>query len=145
MGRVGTGGQLVGIDYFVATGDNGPDDNTQAATPDAPSSVPWMAGAAGVGIDAPSGTITDIHPWNDTASGGGETGYGISTQFPPMAQEARLDLPVSVTSGKAGHSASVFSDLAAPDSGPTLLYNKQEIQVGGTATALRSRAPRRRT
>ncbi|HEY9776360.1 MAG TPA: hypothetical protein V6C81_21545 [Planktothrix sp.] len=131
--RIGLSSQLAGIDFIAATGDNGPNDSTDAATPDAPSSVPWIGGAAGVGINAPAGTITDIHTWNDTASGGGETGYGISATFPPMAEEARLNLPVSATTGKAGHSASVFADLAAPDSGPTLLYNNQEIQVGGTS------------
>jgi hypothetical protein len=131
--RIGTASQLAGIDGFAATGDNGPKDGTSNFTDDNPSGTPWLAGGAGVGINAASGTITDIHPWDDTDAGGGMTGYGISDMFAPLKEEARLNLPANAVTGKPGHSASLFSDLAAPDSGPTFPYNGSNIQVGGTS------------
>jgi len=132
--RIGLASQLVGIDYISATGDNGPKDGTQSDTPDAPSSVPWIGGGAGVGVTSDNGkTVSSIFPWND--SDGGETGYGISAHFAPMTEEGRLHLPVSSNTGKAGHSASVFADLAQPASCATILYNKRKMQVGGTSHA----------
>ncbi len=132
--RIGTASQLVGLDITAATGDNGPDDSTQAATPDAPSCVPNIKGAAGEGITSSDGkTVASRAPWDDTANGGGETGYGISSLFPPMPEEAGLDLPVSAVTNKPGHSASVFMDIAQPASGPALPYNGKWIQVGGTS------------
>jgi hypothetical protein len=153
-GRIGQSAQLGGIDYTAATGDNGPKDNTEAYTPDAPSCVPGIQGAAGVGMTvgdtaqfsavdpdvilaviakAVAGGVLSTFPWNDTASGGGETGYGISGHFAPEAWEAALKIAVSAATGKAGHSASMFSDLAQPASCAYILYNGQMMEVGGTS------------
>jgi hypothetical protein len=134
-GRIGQASQLAGIDGGAATGDDGPMDGFSVFTGDAPSVVPWIGGGAGIGIDAPDGRIAGIHAWDDTDAGGGMTGYGISTTFPPLPEEGRLDLPVSANTKKPGHSAAIFADIAAPDSGPFLLYQGTKQQIGGTSHA----------
>jgi hypothetical protein len=132
--RIATAARLAGIDIFAATGDDGPDDRSSAPTPDAPSSVPGIFGAAGVGIESSDGkTVTAIFPWDDSKDGGGETGFGISSQFPPMPEESGLNLPASAVTGKAGHSASVFADISQPASGPIVLWRRQRPQIGGTS------------
>jgi hypothetical protein len=133
--RIGLASQLVGIDFISATGDNGPKDGTSDFTGDDPSTVPWIGGAAGVGIESSNGkTVSAIVPWDDTASGGGMTGYGISVEFAPMAQEARLNLPVNAVTNKPGHSASVFADLAQPASCANIPDGSGGwMQVGGTS------------
>jgi hypothetical protein len=160
-GRIGQSAQLGGIDFTAATGDNGPKDNTSAYTPDAPSCVPGIMGAAGIGMTvgdtaqfsavdpdvikaviakAIAGGVLSTFPWNDTAAGGGETGYGISAHFAPEAWEAALKIAVSAATGKAGHSASMFADLAQPASCAYIFYNGQ-WRSAERATALRSRSP----
>jgi hypothetical protein len=133
--RVGLASQLVGIDFLSATGDNGPKDNTDDYTGDDPSTVPWIGGAAGVGIESSNGrTVSAIFPWDDTAGGGGMTGYGISVEFAPMKEEARLNLPVGAVTQKPGHSASVFADLAQPASCANIPDGSGGWeQVGGTS------------
>ncbi|MCA9801705.1 MAG: hypothetical protein KC777_06945 [Cyanobacteria bacterium HKST-UBA02] len=134
--RIAASAQLAGIDIVAATGDTGPKDSTRNYTPDAPSCVgkgrAVIMGAAGIGILTEDGeTISEIVPWNDSSDS--ETGYGISAVFPPTELEQGLNLPVSAETGKPGHSASVFSDIAQPASGPVVLWNKRRGQVGGTS------------
>ncbi|GEM_PF-3333203 len=131
--RIGTAAQLAGLDVWAATGDDGANDRTDAPTPDSPSDIPEIQGAAGVGITSDGKKVTSIFPWDDAAAGGGETGYGISTVFAPTPEESGLNLPVSAVSGKPGHSASLLADLAQPKSGPVVLWNGRRMQVGGTS------------
>ncbi|MGM3253349.1 hypothetical protein ACS22W_26315, partial [Escherichia coli] len=61
-------------------------------------------------------------------------GYGISVEFPPMPEEARLNLPVNAVTSKPGHSASVFADLAQPASCANIPNGSGGwMQVGGTS------------
>jgi hypothetical protein len=131
--RVGQAGQLGGIDYFNSTGDDGPKSKTDLYTGEAPSVVPGIMGAAGIGVTVAGDKVTSISPWNDTKSGGGQTGYGISQHFPPEPYEARLNLPVSAVTRRPGHSASMFCDLAQPASAPFILYRGELFQEGGTS------------
>ncbi len=119
--------RLKGMIVTSATGDNGSRDSTPKAVADAPSSVPNIIGAAGIGIRSKDGkTVSSRYVWSDT-------GGGISDTFPPMKEESGLGLPVSASSGKAGHSASLISDVAAPECGPAVRYQNRSSKVGGTS------------
>jgi kumamolisin len=121
--------RLKGLIITAATGDNGSRDSTPKAVADAPSSVPNIIGAAGIGIRSKDGkTVSSRYVWSDT-------GGGISDTFPPMAEENGLGLPVSASSGKAGHSASLVADVAAPECGPNVRYQNRSSKVGGTSHA----------
>ncbi|RTL41890.1 MAG: hypothetical protein EKK48_13310 [Candidatus Melainabacteria bacterium] len=121
--------RLKGMIVTAATGDNGSRDNTPKAVADAPSSVPNIIGAAGIGIRSRDGkTVTSRYVWSDT-------GGGISDLFPPMKEEVGLGLPVSASTGKAGHSASLVADVAAPECGPNVRYQNRSSKVGGTSHA----------
>jgi kumamolisin len=121
--------RLKGMIVTAATGDNGSRDNTPKAVADAPSSVPNIIGAAGIGVRTKDGkTVSSRYVW-------GDTGGGISNVFPPMKEENGLGLPVSASSGKAGHSASLVADVAAPECGPNVRYQNRSSKVGGTSHA----------
>lgn len=121
--------RLKGLIITAATGDNGSRDSTPKAVADAPSSVPNIIGAAGIGIRSRDGkTVTSRYVWSDT-------GGGISNVFAPMSEENGLGLPVSASSGKPGHSASLIADVAAPECGPNVRYQNRSSRVGGTSHA----------
>lgn len=121
--------RLKGIVVTAATGDNGSRDNSPKPIADAPSCVPGIIGAAGIGIRSTDGkTVTSRYVW-------GDTGGGISEVFAPTAEEAGLGLPVSADTGKPGHSASLVADVAAPECGPAVFYQGRSSKVGGTSHA----------
>ncbi|MGH2958863.1 MAG: hypothetical protein ACRDKE_04615, partial [Solirubrobacterales bacterium] len=73
--------RLKGLIVTSATGDNGSRDNTSRAVADAPSSVPNIIGAAGIGIRSKDGkSVSSRYVWSDT-------GGGISDTFPPIKEE----------------------------------------------------------
>ncbi len=121
--------RLKGLIVTAATGDNGSRDNEPKPDADAPSSVPNIIGAAGIGVRSKDGkTVSSRYVWSDT-------GGGISETFPPMAEENGLGLPVSADTGKPGHSASLIADVAAPECGPAVRYQNRSSKVGGTSHA----------
>jgi kumamolisin len=121
--------RLKGLIITAATGDNGSKDSTAKPVADAPSCVPNIIGAAGIGVRSTDGkTVSSRYVW-------GDTGGGISEVFPPMAEEAGLGLPVSADTGKPGHLNSLIADVAAPESGPFVRYQNRSSQVGGTSHA----------
>src|SRR5581483_8311041 len=91
--RVATAARLRGLIITAATGDDGSTDGTSKATPDAPSCVPGIIGAAGVYVESHDGkTVTEIGVWNDMPLGGA-TGGGISAIFAQEPEEKELGLP----------------------------------------------------
>jgi hypothetical protein len=127
--RAAAAGRLKGLVTTAATGDNGSRDNTASPTPDAPSCVPGIIGAAGFGIRSTNdSTVSARYVWPDT-------GGGISETFPLIAEEKDLGLPVSADTKKPGHSASLIADVAAPECGPFVRYMARFSQVGGTSHA----------
>lgn len=131
--RASLAARLRGLIVTAATGDDGSSDRTDKATPDAPSCIPGIIGAAGVYIKSSDGkSISEIGVWNDMPFGGA-TGGGISAVFDLEPEEKELKLPVSTATSKAGHSASLVADDAAPSSGPYVWYKKKASPVGGTS------------
>lgn len=133
--------RLRGMFVTAATGDDGSRDKTRAATPDAPSCVSGMIGAAGVELiyDATGTRVVGQKVWNDMPFGGA-TGGGVSAVFPVTAEEQALGLDpktfISKSTRKPGHISSTIADNAAPATGP-LIYNEDGTAstVGGTSSA----------
>ncbi|RTL36714.1 MAG: hypothetical protein EKK48_26140 [Candidatus Melainabacteria bacterium] len=133
--------RLRGMFVTAATGDDGSKDKTRAATPDAPSCVAGMIGAAGVELifDSTGKKVTGEKVWNDMPFGGA-TGGGVSAVFPVTPEELSLGLDPSVfiskSTKKPGHISSTIADNAAPATGP-LIYNEDGTAstVGGTSSA----------
>ena len=141
-GRIYLAGRAKGLIMTAATGDNGSTDNTDKDTPDSPASTANCFGAAGVYIKVDAnGKIVEIGVWNDLAAGGGATGGGISATFPVQDYEKGLTIPVSGSTGAAGHSASTLAGIAAPACGPLVWWNGsaqtkgKPFPVGGTSNA----------
>jgi kumamolisin len=132
--------RLAGKWVCCATGDSGAEDGTDAPTADDPAGISNAIGAAGVELVMDSKSITGVKVWNDQANGGGATGCGINTVFPPMPEEKPYNLPVSAADGKPGHSAALLADNAAPASGPVIYMpgpggTIRKGKVGGTSNA----------
>jgi kumamolisin len=121
--------RLKGLIVTAATGDNGSKDSTAKAVADAPSCVPNIIGAAGIGVrSADNKTVTSRYVW-------GDTGGGISEVFALMDEEKGLGLPVSADNGQPGHLNSLVADVAAPECGPVVRYQGKLSKVGGTSHA----------
>lgn len=132
--------RLRGMIVTAATGDDGSRDKTRAATPDAPSCVPGMIGAAGLElVFGAEGKVVGRRVWNDMPLGGA-TGGGVSAVFPVTADEAALGLNaslfVSKSTGRPGHISATISDAAAPSTGPLIFdYDGTARAVGGTSSS----------
>jgi kumamolisin len=139
--RALTAARLRGLIVTAATGDDGSRDKTRAATPDAPSCVPGMIGAAGVKlIFDGTGKVSGQTVWNDMRSFGGATGGGVSAVFPVTQEELSLGLDpalfVSASTNRPGHLSATIADDAAPSSGPLVyLRDGSARQTGGTSNS----------
>ncbi len=134
-------GRLRGIFFTAATGDDGSRDKTRSATPDAPSCVPGMIGAAGVELmfDSTGKSVIGQKVWNDMPFGGA-TGGGVSAVFPVTSEEEALGLEPSIFISKStrrpGHISSTIADNAAPATGPLIYHHDGSAStVGGTSSA----------
>jgi hypothetical protein len=152
--------RLGGLIITSATGDDGSRDKTEQPTPDAPSSVTGMFGAAGVGFTTNSGAASNgkkrlrmhLHPEAvkqlskqqaadlqatlDTVYIWDQTGGGVSGVFDPMPEEvAHGFVQKSIATGRPGKNASTLAYVAAPESGPMVLNNKKRFKVGGTSNS----------
>jgi len=131
FGTMGVNAMLKHKIITVATGDNGSKDGTDSDTPDSPSETIGFIGAAGCYIDTSDGhTINVIEVWFDGTSG---SGGGISDFFAQVDAEKQYNLPVSNTTKKAGHSASLLAGNGDPRSGPYVFWNGKWYRVGGTS------------
>jgi kumamolisin len=120
------------VSVFVAAGDNLATDNVTdgKAHVDFPASSPWAIGCGGTLITVQDNAITNEVVWNNGNSG---TGGGISDVYPVPSFQANADLPVGVTSGKAGRGVPDVAGDADPNSGYLVVVNGQSEVVGGTS------------
>jgi len=103
-----------GVPVFVASGDSGPDDSTNAPSTDFPASAPSAIGCGGTRLvlnsdgTRASETIWDDNPWSNA------TGGGVSQAFP-------------------GRAVPDLAGNADPDTGYALWINRQYQVIGGTS------------
>ena len=126
---------MLGVSVYVASGDSLATDGVTdgAAHVDFPASSPYATGCGGTHIAASATVISAEIVWNDSASGGGGTGGGISDLFPVPAFQAGVKLPPSVNAGRVGRGVPDVAGDAAPSSGYLIVVDGKREVVGGTS------------
>ena len=134
----------LGITVCAAAGDNGSGDAVNDGQPhcDFPASSPYALGCGGTTLmaDPSTGAISSEVVWNETASGDGATGGGVSDQFALPSWQANAGVPARASGnpGGAGHHRRHRSDeAAAADAGGsgTEAAGGEAAAVGGEAAA----------
>ncbi|WP_052889322.1 S53 family peptidase [Thermogemmatispora carboxidivorans] len=125
----------LGITICVAAGDNGSSDgvNDQKAHVDFPASSPYVLGCGGTRLEAQNRQIVSEVVWNETASGAGATGGGISDVFPLPTWQANAHVPPSINDQHQGRGVPDVAGNADPQTGYQILVDGQSISVGGTS------------
>lgn len=103
-----------------------------AAHVDFPASSPYVLGCGGTRIDTGAGGITAETVWN---SDGGGTGGGVSALFALPDYQANANVPVSVSTKKAGRGVPDVAADADPNSGYRVVVDGQSQVIGGTSAA----------
>ena len=89
--------------------------------------------AAGRGSPPSAGAITDEVVWNETASGNGATGGGVSVEFGlPAWQQGSAGVP-KASDGTAGRGVPDVAGNADPQTGYQVLVDGQAQVIGGTS------------
>lgn len=126
----------MGVTICAASGDGGSSDGVSDGKPhvDFPASSPHVLGCGGTMLSSSGSQITAEDVWNDLSSGGGATGGGVSTHFPPPAWQKAANVPKS-PSGQPGRGVPDVAADAAPSSGYQVFVDGQRGTVGGTSAA----------
>ncbi len=125
----------LGITVCVAAGDNGSGDgvNDNNAHVDFPASSPNVLGCGGTRLDTSGTQVSDEIVWNETASGEGATGGGISDFFPLPTWQANAQVPPSVNNQHVGRGVPDVAGDADPMTGYQVYFDGQSVPIGGTS------------
>ena len=125
----------LGVTICVAAGDNGSGDgvNDQKAHVDFPASSPYALGCGGTRLDASGGQVTDEIVWNESTSGDGATGGGVSDFFPLPSWQSGAQIPPSVNDQHKGRGVPDVSGDADPQTGYQVYFDGQSMPIGGTS------------
>jgi len=124
----------LGVIVTAAAGDalatNGADDDLVHVN--FPASSPYVLSCGGtqITLGADGGSIASEVVWNDGEAG---TGGGISDLFVVPEYQQGLQVPVSVSTSKAGRGVPDVAATAAFVNGYRIVVNRQEIVQGGTS------------
>ena len=124
----------LGITITVAAGDGGSSDGaTDGSTNvDFPASSPNVLACGGTSLQASGSTITSEVVWNDTASGNGATGGGVSNVFPLPSWQANSNVPAPAVAG-GGRGVPDVSGDADPNTGYNIQVDGSTGVFGGTS------------
>jgi kumamolisin len=124
----------LGVSVTVAAGDSGSSDGESDGAPhvDFPASSPYALGCGGTSLTASGNVITSEVVWNDTASGEGATGGGVSALFPLPAWQQGLAVPAA-PGGGTGRGVPDVSGDADPMTGYQVLVDGESEVIGGTS------------
>jgi kumamolisin len=126
----------MGKTVFVAAGDNGSSDGVTDGQNhvDFPASSPYVVGCGGTTLEAnvTTDTITSEVVWNETASGEGATGGGVSDFFPKPSYQDSVNVPAPTTSGGGRGVPDVAAD-ADPVTGYQVIIDGSSNVFGGTS------------
>jgi kumamolisin len=120
----------LGVTVLAAAGDNGSADGETdgAAHCDFPASSPHVLACGGTRLAlTASGAISSETVWNDSATGGGATGGGVSKVFPLPPWQAGAGVPA------AGRGVPDVAANADPASGYKIYVDGRAGVVGGTS------------
>jgi kumamolisin len=124
----------LGVSVTVAAGDGGSSDGESdgAAHVDFPASSPYALGCGGTSLVASGNVISSEVVWNDTASGAGATGGGVSALFPLPTWQQGLAVPAA-SGGGTGRGVPDVSGDADPMTGYQVLVDGESEVIGGTS------------
>jgi kumamolisin len=124
----------LGVTVTAASGDSLAADGVAdgQAHVDYPASSPYVLGCGGTRLTTRNGAISSETVWN---SEGGGSGGGVSALFPLPAYQRSAEVPVSVSTGKAGRGVPDVAADADPGTGYSVIVGGKTQIVGGTSAA----------
>ena len=124
----------LGITVTVAAGDAGSTDGETDGNPhvDFPSSSPSVLACGGTKLTASGSKIASEVVWNETATGNGATGGGVSTVYPLPTWQASSKVPTGAASFKGRGVPDVAGD-ADPLTGYQIRVDGKDVVYGGTS------------
>ncbi len=122
----------LGVTVTVACGDSGSGDGESGTNVDFPASSPYALACGGTKLAAKGSAITSEVVWNDTASGEGATGGGVSVKFPLPTWQQSSAVPAA-GSGYRGRGVPDVAGDADPESGYKVLVDGTAQVIGGTS------------
>ncbi|OLE23680.1 MAG: hypothetical protein AUG44_21500 [Actinobacteria bacterium 13_1_20CM_3_71_11] len=118
----------LGVTVYAAAGDDGSADRAGPGDHvDFPASSPNVVGCGGTRLDD-SGEVV----WNETATGHGATGGGVSVHFGPPGYQNSAGVPAN-PSGRPGRGVPDVAGDADPLTGYQVRVNGQDLVIGGTS------------
>jgi kumamolisin len=124
----------LGVTVTVASGDSGSGDGVSGGAPhvDFPASSAYALACGGTKLVSSGGVITSEVVWNETNSGEGATGGGVSVEFAlPLWQQSAGVPPAP--NGQPGRGVPDVAGNADPQSGYQVLVDGQAQVIGGTS------------
>jgi kumamolisin len=130
-----TDAAALGVTITAAAGDNGSDDGVGDGQlhVDLPACLPPVLGCGGTRLNTANDTITSEVVWNETASGEGATGGGVSKVFPIPSYQAKAGVPVNPETNFAGRGVPDVSGDADPLTGYRVRVDGKNMVIGGTS------------
>ncbi|MBS0365231.1 MAG: peptidase S53 [Proteobacteria bacterium] len=122
------------VTVTAASGDSGSDDGVGDSQPhvDYPAASQWVLGCGGTRLLAAGDRIASEVVWNETASGEGATGGGISRLFAVPAWQQRVSLPAA-PGGGTGRGVPDVAGNADPLTGYQVRVDGKDQVIGGTS------------
>lgn len=130
-----TDAAALGVTVCVAAGDNGSTDGQTDGKQhcDFPASSPHALACGGTTLVGSGSAIASEVVWNDTASGNGATGGGVSAVFGLPSYQASAGVPVVSGGTATGRGVPDVAGNADPVSGYKVVVDGQQTVVGGTS------------
>ena len=125
---------MLGVTVTVASGDGGSSDGESGSQPhvDFPASSPYVLACGGTKLSSSGGAITQEVVWNETQSGEGATGGGVSVEFPLPSWQQGAGVP-KAPGGQPGRGVPDVAGNADPQTGYQVLVDGQAQVIGGTS------------
>jgi kumamolisin len=117
----------LGVTVYAAAGDDGAADNGDGLNVDFPASSPYVVGCGGTTL-----SDSDEVVWNETATGHGATGGGVSVHFGLPGYQGAARVPKN-PDGKPGRGVPDVSGNANPLTGYQVRVNGRDTVIGGTS------------
>ena len=122
---------VLGITFFVASGDNGSGDrDSNSEHADFPAASPYVVGCGGTTLILNNGVISNETVWNNDL---GSSGGGISKNIPIPDYQNNLDIPKNPVNNFNGRGVPDVAGVADPNTGYNVIADGKPIQVGGTS------------
>jgi kumamolisin len=117
----------LGVTVYAAAGDDGSRDNGTGDNVDFPASSPHVVGCGGTTLSTTGEVV-----WNDTATGNGATGGGVSVHFGLPSYQAKAKVPKNPRR-KTGRGVPDVCGDADPLTGYQVRVDGRDAVIGGTS------------